>query len=268
MHVEYLKNSVKYNQRIKCNIIEQGIVNGDEEWKYYGVTSPFHRLYYLEEGEVFIRDGEKTHRLTKGFIYLIRRNTMMDYYAVEPFVKHYIHLNYSMHGGMDVLENSEPIVVIDLSVTQIYQLLKMFQNESLESYAQGVSVLYSVLSRALHMMTEEQIPMILKDTPYHQLLEEMIRRSDANFTVEAMALYCEQSTSDFSRKFKAVTGMSPKAYLHKQLIEESKMMLLTTDKSVKEIAGDLGYHDSLYFSRFFKKKVGVSPTKYRQSQIN
>jgi YesN/AraC family two-component response regulator len=40
-------------------------------------------------------------------------------------------------------------------------------------------------------------------------------------------------------------------------------MLLTTSKSIQEIAYELGYDDALYFSRVFKKRIGVSPTTYR-----
>jgi AraC-like DNA-binding protein len=90
---------------------------------------------------------------------------------------------------------------------------------------------------------------------------------DVRFTVDLMAKKCGQSVSDFTRKFKKTTGLSPKAYLHNVLLNKSKVLLATTNKSVKEIAYSLGYKDSLYFSRFFSKYCGISPISYRKSQM-
>ena len=50
-----------------------------------------------------------------------------------------------------------------------------------------------------------------------------------------------------------------------RLIIEAKRELYLTSKSVKEIAFELGYEDEFYFSRYFKKKVGVSPQIFRDT---
>ena len=50
-----------------------------------------------------------------------------------------------------------------------------------------------------------------------------------------------------------------------RLIIEAKRELYLTAKSVKEIAFELGYEDEFYFSRYFKKKVGVSPQTFRNT---
>jgi len=41
--------------------------------------------------------------------------------------------------------------------------------------------------------------------------------------------------------------------------------LYLTNKSVKEVAYELGYDDEYYFSRFFKKNVNISPQTYRET---
>ena len=50
-----------------------------------------------------------------------------------------------------------------------------------------------------------------------------------------------------------------------RIIVEAKRELYLTSKSVKQVGGELGYQDEFYFSRVFKKKVGVSPDVYRRT---
>ena len=71
------------------------------------------------------------------------------------------------------------------------------------------------------------------------------------------------SYSWFRKKFKDFFGVSPKQYhLHLRL-EKAKDMLLHTDKSVKEIALELGYDNQSYFSNLFHKKTGAYPRSFR-----
>ncbi|CAG7645741.1 AraC family transcriptional regulator [Paenibacillus allorhizosphaerae] len=84
---------------------------------------------------------------------------------------------------------------------------------------------------------------------------------------EAKAL-CEKhhiSASTLRRSVAKYTGYPLNEYIHRLKIAEAKNILLNTDQSVKEIASALGYGDAFYFSRLFKKFVGVSPNHYRHS---
>jgi YesN/AraC family two-component response regulator len=53
--------------------------------------------------------------------------------------------------------------------------------------------------------------------------------------------------------------------ISERIIIEAKRELYLTNKSVKEIAGELGYEDEHYFSRFFKTNAEVSPQLYRET---
>lgn len=55
------------------------------------------------------------------------------------------------------------------------------------------------------------------------------------------------------------------ALISERIIIEAKRELYLTSKTVKEIAGELGYDDEYYFSRFFKKHSDVSPSDYRRN---
>jgi AraC family transcriptional regulator, transcriptional activator of pobA len=60
-----------------------------------------------------------------------------------------------------------------------------------------------------------------------------------------------------------VTGAPPVQLIHDCAIRAAKRNLIYTSLSVSEIASDLGFDDAAYFSRFFHKRCGMSPSKFR-----
>lgn len=68
----------------------------------------------------------------------------------------------------------------------------------------------------------------------------------------------------FSKIFKEDVGEGFVEYLTGIRMEKAKELLTTTEYSMKEICSMVGYADPNYFSRSFKKKVGVTPTEYKQ----
>lgn len=90
----------------------------------------------------------------------------------------------------------------------------------------------------------------------HQNLSESLRLED-------FAQQAGLSISHFSEMFRSQTGESPMSYFIHLRIRLACRLLDLTDKSVKAIAGEIGYRDPYYFSRVFKRSMGVSPEKYR-----
>jgi len=72
------------------------------------------------------------------------------------------------------------------------------------------------------------------------------------------------SVSRLSQIFKQQTHYSPKSYLSNMRIRTACRLLDFTDKSVKAVAMETGFIDPYYFSRVFKKVMGISPDKYRR----
>lgn len=70
--------------------------------------------------------------------------------------------------------------------------------------------------------------------------------------------------SYFRKMFKKYTGVSPHQYHLELKIMRAKELILSTDKSIKEISFELGFQSIYYFSRLFKKKIGMSPTELRR----
>ncbi|MBO5292223.1 MAG: response regulator [Lachnospiraceae bacterium] len=70
----------------------------------------------------------------------------------------------------------------------------------------------------------------------------------------------------FSKIFKDETGENFIEYLTAVRMDKAKQLLLNKELSMKEICSMVGYADPNYFSRSFKKNVGVTPTEYREGK--
>ncbi len=85
-------------------------------------------------------------------------------------------------------------------------------------------------------------------------------------TLDNIAQSANLSASFFCRKFKQDTGYAPIEYFNHLRIQRACQLLHFSDLRVNEVASRLGIDDPFYFSRLFKKQMGVSPAEYRKSE--
>jgi len=75
---------------------------------------------------------------------------------------------------------------------------------------------------------------------------------------------CAMSRSSFFSKFRSTFGTTPCKYREQQLMSQVQMLLENSNKSLKEIANELGFGTPGYLSTRFSKAFGVSPREYRK----
>ena len=97
------------------------------------------------------------------------------------------------------------------------------------------------------------------------VLRRMNREFAKDHTLDDFAAMCRMSKFHFLRVFRSVTGISPVEYRNRIRIEHAKELLLESALSVSEIGTAVGYASPSYFSDAFKKAVGMSPGRYRET---
>ena len=68
----------------------------------------------------------------------------------------------------------------------------------------------------------------------------------------------------FRKVFKSHTGFSPNQYLIELRINKAKDLLRTTNMSIEEVGGEVGFNTLYYFSKLFKEKTGQTPSDWRK----
>ncbi|MFC4321444.1 response regulator transcription factor [Litchfieldia salsa] len=86
---------------------------------------------------------------------------------------------------------------------------------------------------------------------------------DKNITIQKIAFQVHMNPTYFSEYFKSQTGETILDYVTRMRIEKAKELLLSTDLKIYDISIEVGYTDTKYFSKLFKKYYGEVPSKFR-----
>ncbi len=101
---------------------------------------------------------------------------------------------------------------------------------------------------------------------YSEIIKDSIRYLASNITKDIslteLSTYLGVNSSYLSRIFKEETGMTLINYINHQRIELSKYLFETEMDNITEVAFKVGYHDSSYFAKTFKKLTGITPKEY------
>ncbi len=92
--------------------------------------------------------------------------------------------------------------------------------------------------------------------------EYLLAHLDQAVTLTELAQLCELSPTQFQRRFKVSTGLTPYAWFARLRLEQA-MVLLKQGLSGTEVAHQIGFYDQAHFSKAFKRAYGVSPSQIR-----
>jgi len=198
------------------------------------------------------------------------------------------------------LEGEREQEAIDLLQIFVNELKSMTSPQDIEKYIQSLSVqMVCVLLEESHMkedvsLIEEAIQITRRATSFTRLRQGLLewlnslfqirkeryfkdevdpiyiakkwiaRNLGVNITIEKIAREIPMNPTYFCKYFKSQTGETILDYVTKTRIAKAKELLLTSDLRIYDIAKQVGYADSKYFSKLFKKYYGEVPTKFKE----
>ena len=131
----------------------------------------------------------------------------------------------------------------------------------------GVETPFETSMRVYRLMEPLMAPNAQERRPFGPV-DKAIQHIRANvgkpMALAELAHIANLSPFYFSRCFKRQTGFSPMDYVINTRIDQAKILLIRSTKSVEEIAWDVGYASAGSFINLFVKRVGISPTRFRK----
>ena len=96
-------------------------------------------------------------------------------------------------------------------------------------------------------------------------IESIKNNLTEDLSLERLSAEAKFTPTYFHRLFKASTGKPLRDYIEEQRIKKAVNLLISTDKTLTEIAYDCGFSSQSYFSYAFKRKMKIPPREYAKS---
>ncbi|MDG0978560.1 MAG: AraC family transcriptional regulator [Halieaceae bacterium] len=242
--------------------------------KGHRMQRPIHDDYliiYCVEGRGKLTVSKNRHEIEAGDVIVLPKGQTHSYQALtnKPWTIFWIH--YLGNKAQDYTDY--------LLQQTDYRITRAGNHPQLRSAFQGLldvartgydlSAFLTLSNRLKLLLTElgqtryqQAAPKGLDLEATQQLMREHL---NSQISLDELAQAAFLSKFHFSNRYKRLTGYSPIQHFLNMKMEYACELLDASTLSVKAIAAELGYNDPLYFSRLFKRTIGVAPLTYRKS---
>lgn len=232
---------------------------------------PTHRhdyyLVYVVEGALkLLSDNAEGQELHPGDFVCFYAETVYRYQTLGDGVKYYF-VHFTGHSAEEILNG------LGIKNTRVYRAGMLDKvcdrwGRLISDFSHQDELFYLRCSYKLLEILTSLSENAGKDSSVVKRLSASIDYIHGNFdreiSVSSLAELEHLSVSRYYTLFKENTGYSPSEYIIILRINRACTLMLQSDMTVKEIAALVGYHDAFYFSRLFKKYMGISPAEYKK----
>lgn len=232
----------------------------------------YHQIFFVEEGELRFTVNHEDFRITPGMGFFIRAHCP---YRILPLTR--LCTTHWVSFGSRYEETLFPL--LSLGDSQIYlnlpmkelkmQLKKMYllsTEDTFYSRCQNSALVYSYLmdfyahqEKSRTGKEEEAV------NPALLLAKRYIEQYYFNdLTLDTLAAFANVSPQHLCRLFQTHMHMRPTHYINQTRVKVAKWQLHNTDKTIAEIAEEVGFSTPYYFTNTFKKFENMSPSAYRK----
>ncbi|WP_199624664.1 AraC family transcriptional regulator [Paenibacillus alkalitolerans] len=261
----------KYIANVKLDCSVAAYTKVPVTWNEDNYVPDFNKLYFILEGEGYVKVGDRTFNPKPGQLYLMPAGITQSYGTIgdNTFGKYWCHFTAEI-GQFPLFQIVETPYFVDISdreqLTGAFdRLIYWRRRDEITSVIHINSILLEII--ALFIDRSESVKLNTKITGSLDKMNTVLQYIDDHLSdplsVDTLAQIAHFHPNYFIRVFKETTGFSPIQYVNRLRIEKAKHYLSFTRLNVSAIAETLSM-DVSYFSRMFKEYTGFSPTEYRE----
>ena len=140
-------------------------------------------------------------------------------------------------------------------IQYLLQQRKLLQQRFMEQYTTAQANKYNTPSPIQITPFDEQFMQTVKDVVEKQM-------ENPEFSIDMFAQEVNMGRTTFYHKLKNITGMTPIDFLQTMRIKRGVQLIDSGEYNISTVAYKIGFNDPKYFSKCFKKYMGVTPTEY------
>ncbi len=233
--------------------------------KYYlkRNNSPISVVGYTVSGCGIIKENGKEVKAEKGSLFIVTVGDSHEYHSLNNWEFYWVNIK-----GTYFKEILSKYGLEDTLVFNNFELYKDFinlirdvTNNKAELYLWQIRMQEFLYKAALNLYKNREFS--AKQTMGEKIKTEIEKHIGENLTEKEICGQLGISNRQAQRVFKKEFSISIHKFEVESKIRKAKTLLLNTNNSIKQIAWEIGFENEKYFSTFFRKNVGVSPTEYR-----
>lgn len=243
-----------------------------EYWYDYNYVPDYSKFYYILDGECKITIDGREYFPKPGQLVMMPEGVCQSYCHINEnhLTKHWCHFT-AESLGKKLFDTVKASYIIDVECPERLESLFRTMNSGQEGYleilqkkAALLEVLYDFLSSACCI--GESFDGLVIDSRLRDVTAFIDCHIGQDISIEELAKIAHLHPNYLIRLFKSQLGMSPVQYINLKRIEIAQQLLKNPKISVAEAAERLGIGDVFYFSKLFKKYVGISPSRFKEKE--
>lgn len=224
----------------------------------------YYLIHYVVSGSGIYNVSGKTYNLKKGDMFVVRPNMEISYKACEQNPWHYRWVGFKCNSKI-IPEFLNHDVVHAPEVDYIFRSIMnsdRFSNAKELYISSKIFELFALMAQKNEMKQN-------KPHTYVQIAKNFIESNynDPRLSISILAKKLNLDRCYLSTIFKNSTGVSPREYLQDFRLNKSIHLLTHGDLIIEDVAYACGYNSGFHFSKMFRQKFGVSPSKYRKEAL-
>ncbi|KLT67063.1 helix-turn-helix domain-containing protein [Pedobacter sp. BMA] len=266
------------------------------KWNYSNVISPYHRIYYIDEGSGEISDMHNIFTLEPGYLYIIPSYTLCNLTCSKYLSQYFVQFFEESADGLSMFENNRSISKIKAKHIDVINFKRLLQinplrginrsdnpkvyerndyykeyqelndRQSLSYFIETQGIILQLVSRWFNASQMQQlkdsvnIPLKILDT-----ISFISANLHLDLSVGSLANRSNVNPEYFSRLFEKHIGQRPLRYVNQKRIERAEYLMINTEMTQSEIAIAVGFTSSAQLSRTFKNINGNSPKIFKMN---
>lgn len=236
--------------------IKEGKGNYNIDFEQYSFKDNV--LFFLSPGQVFTVDNEQIKTAYK-------LSFKRDFYCIQTHDQE-VACNGILFNNIYETPFVKPCEKDTKKLNFILEsLIEEFQQNETAQYDMLQAYLKQFIINSVRVKQENNT---IKDDLETRLFKDFNLLVEQNFrTLHSVTDYANRlgvSPKSITKHFQKLGSKTPSQFIKNRILLEAKRLLIYTDKTVKEIAFELGFNDPAYFTRFFTKSILKSPLQFKK----